>query len=95
MFSTCCWSHLGAGRQEGGADLVEVPAADLDAQTAAVHLDRVEGVVLGADVALAPERRHGDGVPLLGQRHVVAERPVQEQLRSQTTTISSRPSGTL
>lgn len=74
---------------------MEVPAADLDAQAPAVHLDGVEGVVFGADVALAPERRNGDGVPLLRQRQVVAERPVQEELRSQSTTVSSGSSRNL
>lgn len=70
---------------------MDVPAAHLDAQAAAVHLDGVEGAVFGADVALARERRHGDGVALLRQRQVVAERPVQEELRIQTSSVSSRP----
>lgn len=60
---------------------MDVLGVDLDAQTAAVHLDGVEGIVFRADVSFTGERSHSDGVPLLHQWQVVAEGPIQEQLR--------------
>lgn len=78
---TCWWSHLDSWREKWRADPMDVLGVDLDAQTAAVHLDGVEGIVFRADVSFTGERSHSDGVPLLHQWQVVAEGPVQEQLR--------------
>lgn len=60
---------------------MHVPGVDLDADVAIVSLEEVEGSLSGADVALAGERGDGDGVSLLEQRHVVAQRSVHVSLR--------------
>lgn len=64
--------HLESWREEGRTDPVDISRVDLDAHVAVVHLDHREGSFSGADVALAREWGHGNGVPLLKQRHVVA-----------------------
>lgn len=60
-------------REEGCADAVHVAHVDLDADVSVVHLEEVVCALSGADVALAGEWGHGDGVPLLEQGHVVAQ----------------------
>lgn len=88
---TCWWSHQDSWREKWRADPMDVPGVDLDAQTAAVHLDGAEGVVFRTDVNFTWERSHSDGVPLLHQWQVVAEGPIQEQLIQITNNSSDCP----
>lgn len=74
-------THLRCRRQEGGADPVHVAGVDLDADVTIVNLQEAEGSFFGADVALARERRHRDGVLLLTQRQVVTQGAVHVALR--------------
>lgn len=72
---------------------MHVAGVDLDADVAVVHLEEVERTLLGADVALARERGHRDGVPLLEQGHAVAQGSIHVVLRGKgadwmCTTIS-------
>lgn len=60
---------------------MHICTVDLDANVAVVHLDSVERSFSGADVTLAWERGHSDGVPLLKQGHVVAQGSVYVELR--------------
>lgn len=52
---------------------MHIAGVDLDAKVAIVHFEEVECTLCGANVALARERGHSDGVSLLEQRHVVAQ----------------------
>lgn len=74
-------AHLESRRQERRADPVDIHGGDLDAHVPMVHLERAEGSLPGADVALPCERRHGDGVPQFRQRHVVTESSIHVELR--------------
>ena len=60
---------------------MHVSSVDLDADVAVVHLEEVERTLFGADVALAWERGHSDGVSVLEQRHVVAQGSIHVELR--------------
>lgn len=60
---------------------MNVPCGNLDANVPIVHLEGVQGSLLRADVALAGERGHGDGVPELEQRQVVTQSSVHVELR--------------
>lgn len=65
---------------------MNVPRGNLDANVPIVHLEGVQGSdLLGADVALAGERGHGDGVPEFEQRQVVTQSSVHVELRGWRT----------
>lgn len=64
-------AHLESRRQKRSADPMHIHGGDLDAHVPIGHLERAEGSLPGADVALPCERRHGDGVPQFRQWHVV------------------------
>lgn len=69
---------------------MNVPCGNLDANVPIVHLEGVQGSLLGADVALARERGHGDGVPELEQRQVVTQSSVHVELRGWRTADEAR-----
>lgn len=82
--------HLKSWREEGCTDPMNVPCGNLDANVPVVHLEDVQGSLLGADVALARERGHGDGVPELEQRQVVTQSSVHVELRGWRTADEAR-----
>lgn len=60
---------------------MDVSSVGLNAYVAIVGFKKVERSLYGADVALAWERGQSDGVPVLEQRHVVAQGSVHVALR--------------
>lgn len=84
-------AHLESWRQERRADPMDIHGGNLDAHVPMVHLERAEGSLLGADVALPCERRHGDGVPQFRQRHVVTQSSVHVELRDSERHNHLRP----
>lgn len=70
---------------------MHIAGVDLDAHVAIVHLEEVECPLSGADVTLAGERGHSDGVSVLKQRHVVAQGSIHIQLRRQEEKSNSAP----
>ena len=73
-------THRRLRGEEGPVDALHVELADPDAQVTVVHGQHAQAALPGADVRLPAERGHGDGVPLVVQRHVVAQGPVHVAL---------------
>ena len=80
-YGTSTATHLKSWWEEGRTDPMHISSVDLDANVAIVHLEEVECALSGADVALAWERGHSDGVSLLEQGHVVAQGSIHIALR--------------
>lgn len=72
-------NHRVRGEQRPGHP-VQVPQGELDAGVGEAQLVHVGGRVTGADVALAGERRHGDGVLQLVLGQVVGDPAVDVPL---------------